>query len=154
MKNEKGIATIESVLLMSIFVVFMTYCVGMFGVVHTGILNSISARAYLLETMRNRANVVYFLDDPSQFNRPSQTLKYGMRANGITTETSSEDFWNVTTREITKGRDVSSYAQRPTDPQAPLFDKAGNNRELGKVNPVWIKTIYGICLDYKCGGGA
>jgi hypothetical protein len=147
--NQKGIATIESVLLLSIFVVFMTYCVGTFGIVHTGILNSISARAYAFETFRNRANVNYFRDDPAV------DLDYfmgGIRAHGISTENNGgQQKWYATTRLLAMGRDVATVANRPQGGQDDqLFDK---KREMsGKVNPVYIKVVYGICLNFACGG--
>lgn len=147
--NERGIATIEAALLLSIFVVFMTYCVGTFGVIHTGILNSISARAYTFETIRNRANVIYFRDTGDS---PAHTAKYGVRVHGITTEKADmrDDKWIVTERTMSQGREVANIeASRPQEKMNELFDK---KRETGAVNPVWIKTVYGICLNFQCGG--
>lgn len=148
--KEKGIATIEAVLLLSIFVVFMTYCVGTFGVIHTGILNSISARAYAFETLRNRTNVVYFRD--TMFGDVSQTARYGVRLHGIVSEKETGDKWTATERTLAQGRELAEVkANRPSGEKADdLYDK---KRELsGEVNPVFIKTVYGICLNYECGG--
>lgn len=149
-KSERGIASVEAVLLLSIFVVFMTYCVGTFGVIHTGILNSISARAYTFETMRNRSNVIYFRD-------VSHFAKHGLRIHGITTEKSMNDSsgnlkWDVTERTLVKGRNpAGNPGRQDTNPN----DLNIGKKELGRIDPysgVWIKTVYGICLDYKCGG--
>ena len=150
LKNEKGIATIETALLLSIFVVFMTYCVGTFGVVHTGILNSISARAYAFETFRNRANVTYFRDTSDA----EQTVRYGVRVHGISTERAdpNEALWYATERTISKGREIAEVkANRPSEDK--MNDLSDKRRETtGEVNPVYIKTVYGICLNYECGG--
>ncbi len=145
--NQKGIATMESTLLLAIFVVFMTYCVGFFGVVHTGILNSISSRAYAFEIFRNRTNLTYFRDvagnEPlEQFNR------IGYRAHGVLSEKASgEQTWFVTERKIAMGRESPEVtAQRNAD----NFTQT-RARETTGVNPVWIKTTYGICLNTQCG---
>jgi hypothetical protein len=147
MKNEKGIATIESALLLSIFVVFMTYCVGTFGVIHTGILNSISARAYTFETFRNRTNLTYFRDtDGVDF---VQNKNYAVRVHGIITEKATEEerTWLVTERTLAQGRDVASVRSG----EGKMNELNYKRKETGKANPVWIKTVYGICLNYKCG---
>lgn len=144
--NEKGIATIEAAMLLSIFVVFMTYCVGTFGVIHTGILNSISSRAYAFETFRNRSNLNYFRDtEGTEF---SHTVKYGVRMHGIVDERETENLWSVTQRTLSKGREVASVPRREVDNED-LFNK---KKERGQANPVWIKTVYGICLNFECGG--
>lgn len=146
--NERGVATIEAALLLSIFVVFMTYCVGVFGIIHTGILNSISSRAYAFETFRNRTNVTYFRDTfTPDFD---QTAKYGVRVHGVITEKNPDINWRPTERTLAMGRDIAEIkANRPQDKMNDLFDK---RKETGAVNPVYIKTVYGICLNYECGG--
>ena len=60
--SEKGLATVETVPMLIIFLVFVAYGIGAFGIVHTGILNSIAARTYAFETFRHRANLRYFRD--------------------------------------------------------------------------------------------
>lgn len=150
-QNEDGIATMESALLLTIFVVFMTYCIGFFGVVHSGILNSISARAYTFETFRNRTNLTYFRDELG-----TQTLhynKFGFRAHGIISEKSpvsaTDGQWYVTERSIAQGRESPAVANRRNPNQ---LDQA-LKRETEGANPVWIKTTYGICLNKNCGDG-
>lgn len=58
--NQKGLATIEALPLVVVFVVLITYGLGLFGFVHTAILHSIGARTYAFETFRNRTNVSFF----------------------------------------------------------------------------------------------
>ena len=151
--SERGIATLEAALLLSIFVVFMTYCVGTFGVIHTGILSSISARAYAFETFRNRTNLTYFRD--TKTGDFDHTIKYGIRLHGIISDKAvdTDIRWYVTERTLSQGREVSSVqSNRPPtgdSKENELFDR---KREAGAVNPVYIKTLYGICLNYDCGG--
>lgn len=148
--NEDGIATVESVLLLSIFVVFFTYYLGFFGVVHTGILNSISARGYAFETFRNRTNLMYLRDsgDLTQTSLINHGAM-GFRLHGVVTEkVTGSDQWRATTRQIAQGRDVDEVREGVSSatPNQTLA------REDRKVNPVFIKTTYGICLNKKCGG--
>lgn len=147
-KNQKGIATVESTLLLTIFVVFMTYCIGFFGIVHTSILNSISARAYAFETFRNRSNLTYFRDTLTQ---KEHYQNIGFRVHGIISETVSEDTqndqWFVTTRTIAKGRSSPEISTKRTPTE---LDQT-QTRESSGANPVWIKTTYGICINQKCG---
>ena len=42
---------------MVIFVMLMSFGMGLFGVVHTAILHSIAARTYSFETFRQRTNL-------------------------------------------------------------------------------------------------
>jgi hypothetical protein len=150
LKNQKGIATMESTLLLTIFVVFMTYCIGFFGVVHTGILNSISARAYTFETFRNRANVTYFRDSLDQIVI-EHYARFGYRAHAVLSEKAprgqSGSEWYVTERSIAQGRESPPVNRRPNPNQMDQLPK----RETSGVNPVWIKTTYGICLNERCG---
>lgn len=149
-KNERGIATLEAALLLSIFVVFMTYCVGTFGVIHSGILSSISSRAYAFETFRNRTNVIYFRDmKTSDFDH---TAKYGLRAHGVVSEKSIDvNEWNAAHRKMAQGREVAQVAETPRNNNPNENDLFDSKREPGQVNSVMIKTIYGICLNYNCG---
>ncbi|MGZ3723897.1 MAG: hypothetical protein ACXVA9_13230, partial [Bdellovibrionales bacterium] len=65
LRSQKGIALLETVPLMVIFVMLMSFGMGLFGVVHTAILHSIAARAYSFETFRQRTNLHYFREDGS-----------------------------------------------------------------------------------------
>lgn len=149
--NNKGFAMLESVALAVVFVVMIAYGVGMFGVIHSGTLNSIAARTYAWETFNHRANVTFFRD-----NRTSDAVKqhyanYGFRVHAVTTEKSMDRQLYATSRNIAMFRDnevlnnEASYHVALTDANA--------IREFREVNPVWIKTLYGICLDSTCGTG-
>lgn len=147
-------AVFEMIPLLLIIVLFVNFSLGFFGAIHTGILNSISARNYTFETFRNRANLVYFKNtDPNSLSK--HFAKAGMRIHGTTTENSnSSQNWLATSRmidfiesdqraaEIT-GTDASSHSKTRGVPD-------GRNTTVG-VNPIWIKTTYGICLNASCG---
>lgn len=151
-KNNKGMASMESVALLVIFSVFIGYGIGFFGVIHTGILNSISSRAYAFETFDNRADVTYFRSNRGTDTQTDQYAKYGYRAHGIRTEytePNSEAIWEVTERSISIGR---PSAGRLGDGDHDNLGDTIMGPELRVVNPVWLKTVYGICLDVSCGG--
>src|ERR1700752_1592500 len=58
--NDSGMATLEAIPLIIVFLVLLAFSFGSFGIIHTGILNSIASRTYAFETFRHRANLIYF----------------------------------------------------------------------------------------------
>ena len=153
MKNQKGMAILELIPISILCVLILSFAYGFFGVIHTGILQSIAARSYAWETFSQRTNVTYFRDIPG--SEPVETYKpYGFRAHSITSEKSRQETspkFHVTERAIAMhvplaenvvGRDSGTHNDQLNILSA---------RERVGVNPVWIKTIYGICLDNKCG---
>lgn len=161
LQNQKGSATLEGLSVLVVFILFMGYTVGMFGVVHTGILNSIVARTYAFETFRGRANLTYFRDFPrdgsfSDF-KMSHYARVGFRVHGITSEFNTNQEWIVTTRDLTRGipgpdpvnaKDSGYHTRALSSAISP------GAAEKEKANPVWIKTVYGICLNSNCAGRA
>ncbi len=148
-KNEKGIASIEAVAMLIVFVILMAYAVGMFGVIHTGILNSIAARTYAWETFDHRTNVNLFRDRAMQTNE-EHYVTYGFRLHAIASERApAQPHWDVTERVIAMGRETETAGTRFTSIHAQLTGTT--KRERVGVNPVWIKTLYGICLNSACG---
>ncbi|RME18011.1 MAG: hypothetical protein D6797_01290, partial [Bdellovibrio sp.] len=82
--NQKGLATVEALPLLVIFVILLSYALGTWGVVHTAILSSIGARAYAFETFRNRTNLIFHRDidgSPQYYNDPQ---KWGFRLHRVT----------------------------------------------------------------------
>lgn len=148
-------AIFETIPILVIFLVLISYMLGLFGMVHTGILNSISARAYAFETFRNRANLVYFRDrDSSGFNQYSQM---GVRFHTVNSETmvddtSSTDGQYASLRPITLGRQPAESRSSSQDHNERIFNLSGRNRKGGvEANPAWIMTGYGICINAQCG---
>jgi len=161
LKSEKGMATLETVPLMLIFVLLMSYTLGGFGIVHTGIMNSISARAYAFETFRNRTNVSYFRDSPggSGFEHYRAV---GSRAHGIMHERMPgpvNTYW-PTERALRMGVAINPGPGRTDEalhneriPAAEtLSQNRGRNTQF-EASPVWIMIQYGICINTACGGG-
>lgn len=153
-KHEKGIASVESVVMMTVFLLLITYGVGVFGVVHTGILNSIAARTYAWETLNHRTNVQIFRDNRTAAEMPvddvTTYVRYQFRVHTITSEDKTDDQYRATERMLKMGGPPVDLEGR-----APGIHKAlqtTTKREPTGVNPVWIKTQYGICTEANCGG--
>ncbi len=151
-KNNKGLASMESVALLVVFAIFIGYGIGFFGVIHTGILNSIASRTYAFETLDNRADVTYFRSNrlpPNEIR--DHYANYNFRAHGVATEFAdpSDPTWEVTERSISIGR---PSAGRLGDGDHNDLGNTIMGPERRTVNPVWLKTVYGICLNVACGG--
>lgn len=63
-KNNKGMAILEMIPIIVIVMLLLNFSIGFFGAIHTGILQSISARNYAFETFRHQPNL-YYLRQPS-----------------------------------------------------------------------------------------
>ncbi len=163
-KNEKGLATVETIPLLAIFVILLAYSFGSFGIIHTGILNSIAARTYAFETMRGRTNVTYFRDNvrTGVAIEAAHFLHKGNRVHGIRQETrpgdgaQGDEGFYPTERPVRIGLGgIAGDASRTTasihndrvftDVQEQVQTQIG-------VSPVWVMTQYGMCLNARCGG--
>jgi hypothetical protein len=151
-KNERGIALLESVPLLVIFVMLMSFGMGLFGVVHTAVLHSIAARAYSFETFRQRANLHYFREDGSGLN-PSTAMtfhKKGWRYQAVQHESDQRNLFIATVRPIALGnRQPAGDATEQTN-NVSVGQITGRNEKIS-VNPVWVMVGYGICMDANCG---
>ena len=157
--EQSGLATLEALPILIVFLVLITYGLGMFGAIHTSILYSISARTYAFETLRNRTNYVYFRDIDAGSGLPPQTLLHykniGFRLHGIdSTEEADSGKVVASTRPITYGRKTASKNESDADiHNSKIFQLGdGRNRQGGiEVNPIWVMVQYGICIDVRCG---
>lgn len=160
--NQKGMATIEVIPVLMIFILLFNFTLGFFGVIHTGILNSIAARNYAFETFRNRATLNYLRDIDLDSGTDQIVYKVGgNRFHGIVSETrkASED-WPVTIRPI-RFTDVRSGVEElkgKNNSAHQATRKIASNSKVSEisavdegVNPVWIRSLYGICINVKCG---
>ena len=59
LQNEKGMAALEIIPIVIIVVLLLSFSFGFFGVIHTGILNSMAARNYAFETFNHRSDLRY-----------------------------------------------------------------------------------------------
>lgn len=161
--DERGLATVETLPLLLVFVILLAYSFGSFGIIHTGILNSIAARTYAFETMRNRSNVTYFRDNV----RPGVGLellhfgRVGARIHGIRQEqrpgdpAPSDAGFRATERPLRigfGGIPADASRETPLIHNQRIFESVieGAPTTVG-VSPVWIMTQYGMCINAKCG---
>jgi hypothetical protein len=157
--NQRGLATFELIPLILIKLILLSYMFGFFGVIHTGIKQSIAARTYAFEMYRNRANLTHFrgnrfASDGGHFrNAPART-------NAIVAEDVGLDVQiPVSVRPIAKGfakPEIHAYNQAEFHndqiQSAQELQVAGQPRRNNRlqVNPVWIMVQYGICLNSRC----
>ncbi|MFN7727830.1 MAG: hypothetical protein ACK5P7_01600 [Bdellovibrio sp.] len=168
LSSQRGIATIELVPVILMFAMMFNFTLGFFGVIHSGILNSIAARNYTFETFRNRANLNYLRDiDPTSDTMKSNYSKVQYRFHGIITEGRGEelqDKWPVTRRPI-KFTDLKNGVENvgsssdhkqlvrqvaDTGKVSDIFTGKTPDEGRSGVSPVWIQVLYGICLNSKC----
>lgn len=159
-KNQKGMAAIEMIPILIIIILLANFSIGFFGVIHTGILNSIAARNYAFETFRHRSNLTYFAtnsagnaDKSNAFDLDQQRMHATLSEVAISQD---DDKTIATSRTI----DFFDFSQRQADEVGTNKDDH-NKKTLSVadgvrytdtgVNPVWIKTAYGICINSKCG---
>ena len=156
-RNEKGSAIIEVIPIIIVIVLFLNFSIGFFGAVHSGILNSIASRNYAFETFRHRANLVYFRSTGPKDVVQLDYSKLNLRVHAIASEKSKSGAyeWLATTRTI----DAFALSKRAADNEGSAGDhnktvrtlnESERNEKVG-VNPIWIKSQYGICLNSTCG---
>lgn len=163
-QSERGISTIELIPVLLVFALLFNFSLGFFGVIHSGIMNSIAARNYAFETFRNRPNLVYFRDSASSDFMKAIYSKDNYRFHGVLSETASVDDWIVTTRpikftDLKEGVDATGdqnahnqLVRQITDPGKVSDIFTGRTPDDGNsgVSPVWIQTLYGMCLTADC----
>jgi hypothetical protein len=154
--DERGMATLEVLPLLFIFIYIFAYTLGTFGFIHTSIKYSISARAYAFETFRNRTNLTYFRDKPN--SAVSNYRQIGNRFHGIQAPgTAANDTFRATSRSIRMGVKTDPLPS-DNDPTihndrvhyADELSDGRRNRQV-EVNPGWVMVVYGICLNKSCG---
>lgn len=154
LRNEKGLAMIETVPLLVIFVILTSFGMGFFGVVHTAVLHSIAARTYSFETFRQRSNLYYYREDASGEN-PAKSINYtkkGWRYHAVQHETDSRDKFVAATRPIAMGTGLGQQSANENAHNRSIFAILPRNERIS-VNPVWVMVGYGLCLNATCGNG-
>lgn len=158
-KNQKGAAIIELIPVLVVIAIIVNFMLGFWGVIHSGILNSIGARNYAFETFRNRSHLNRLRDAPDS----DATVEYeplGFRFHGIIQEGAPNvTEWYVTQRPIRFSEsnfsldvtdDLNDH-RRVFDIQEGQSTKNVYNDGQG-ITRVWLRTIYGICLNATCRG--
>jgi hypothetical protein len=157
--SQKGMAIIELLPILVIFTLIMNFAFGFFGVIHTGILNSIACRNYAFDTFNNRSSLIYFKDETIDKNPAYQ--KMGSRFHAITSEKApnGSQTYFATGREISitgisdfQGGSEAFHNNENSELLKLGQKKSGDRYEGEGANPVWVKSMCGICITSKCGG--
>jgi hypothetical protein len=153
LNNEKGMAMIEAVPLLVMFIVLLSFSLGFFGVIHTAILNSIAARAYAFETFRDRTNLNFFREDGSALKSlgPLYLGVKGFRYHAIQSENpGGRQLFIPTVRGIAMGKEEPEKPSGKDLHNQQIYNILQRNERV-EVNPVWVMVGYGICLNSACG---
>lgn len=159
-KSEEGMAVIEAIPVLFMMVLLFNFSLGFFGAIHSGILNSVGAYNYTMETFRFRSNLMYFRPGIEKANyKVSANRVHGVVKDGSEqAPADSKGVWPVTVRDITFNRTLASsesdrnYAGRTSETNIwfanSIFSpSSSNNIQTPKI---WIKTVYGICITADC----
>jgi hypothetical protein len=158
MSNNRGNAVLEVIPVIIILTIMLRYSFGFFGVIHTGTLNSISARNYAFETFRHRTMLNYFRakklngyrEDVVQDNRYHSTVsEKKIGASNIRQWATTRSIMFPPIEVEDQVGPASSYHNN--DIMRDIFPGARYDSGTG-VDPVWIRAKYGICLNAGCGG--
>lgn len=167
-ESEKGMALIEAIPALFMLIVVFNFTLGFFGAIHSGILNSIASYNYTIETFRFRSNLMYFRPGSSLDNYKNSMVRvHGVVSDGVQARETRRSRWPATARPIALkpsvtglGADVlgdpdHSYRGRSTSTNVWWYADENNEvnslDEAPKNTEIWVKTIYGICLNADCG---
>jgi len=155
-KTEKGMALVESIPVLFTIVIVFNFSLGFFGSIHSGILNSIGAYNYTLETFRFRSNLIYFRPGASsaQHYLKAKNRVHGVIQDGnVTTE--SKGRWPATVRKVAFSYPAEDndngkhlYANKATGIWSVVYGT--KDRSDVDAPEIWIKTVYGICINADC----
>ena len=155
LNNERGQAMLESIPLIIFFVIFFAYGLGLFGVIHSGILFSIGARSYAFETFRNRTNTNIFRYSA---NASEENLFYysriGFRFHTVYNgESTNVDRIRATSRPILYGLARTPQGDTPSVHNNNIYTdiKDGERNKTVGVDPAWLMIGYGLCITAECG---
>ena len=154
--DEKGMATLEAIPLLICFLVLIAHSFGFYGIIQTGILNSIAARTYAFETFRHRSNLYFFRENRLQGTVRSNYFSSNTRLHGVNAE---DNPINAVQGSIATERQLAIGITVPDEGRT---NASIHNQEVYKIqegqqnttvatSPVWIMVSYGICLNEKCG---
>lgn len=155
-EKQKGMAIFEVIPVMVIVILFVTFSFGFFGVIHTGILTSMSARNYTIETFRHRADLIYMRSTTDTSYIDIHYKNDGARFHGTVDRPlgtpSSVETWNAVGRKIDFMRESDAEGNEKNIHNRVISRQSLAGRwEIDGVNPVWVKSGYGICINSACG---
>ena len=144
LRNQKGIAYVEMLPLLVLFVLLFGLSFGLWTSIHRATLQSIAARHYSFEVLNNRTHYIYHRDTVGASGIQAYYGKNGMRffANVENQPGGNPDL-------KAEKRELSLFNQGVTKIYSP---KPGNSTSFSPAfqrNPIMIKAGYGICIDTK-----
>jgi len=162
-KKQKGMAVIEAIPVLFMMVLVFNFSLGFFGAIHSGILNSIGAYNYTMETFRYRSNLMYFRPGADNKNyKKSMNRVHGVIKDGSEeSPNEAKGVWPATVRDITFNGVTRSTASDESDRG---YGGRTSNTNVWFANStyvpstgsaiqsprIWIKTVYGICINADC----
>lgn len=150
-KNQKGVAVLETIPIIFIFVTLIAFTLGFYGVTQKMILHSISARAYGNELLRHRANVTYLRDvnggDANSYHITNQRYFTVREPNSPANDFNASKM-NVDFRTRTTAGTANEEAHNTTA-YGDIIRQRRNDRHY--FDQVWVKIGHGICLNASCG---
>lgn len=159
-RRQKGLSNIEMIPVLLLFALLFNFTLGFFGVVHSGILQSIAARNYAFETFRNRSNLNRFRPQVDEANSKIIFNAVGYRFHSVRTENAGSDTesWLATARPI---RFIAANQAEPDETNITDHSLVNQIKDPGKASDVytgddggldnvWVKVIYGICVTHNC----
>lgn len=161
-KNNKGMALIEALPVLFMVILIFNFSLGFFGAIHSGILNSIGSYNYTMETFRFRSNLIYFRPGAGTANyAKSMNRVHGVIADGYVKSDMRRGKWPATVRSISVagvdkleakylGRADHALANRSSVWKV-VSGFTANSEDESPITPeIWVKTVYGICLNADC----
>jgi len=160
-KSEKGMALVESIPVLFTLVIVFNFSLGFFGSIHSGILNSIGAYNYTLETFRFRSNLMYFRPGApaSQHYAKTKNRVHGVIQDGNSTQ-EQKGRWPATVRKVAfkpqvpdeNSTGIHLFSNKDTGVWSILSKPTDDRKYRSDVNApeIWIKTVYGICITADC----
>ena len=148
--NQKGIAMVEMLPLLAVFIVLFGLTFGFWTSVHNGTLSSIAARHYAFEVLNNRTQFIFHRDYDGSTNK-----QLNMSPGDYFPQYHNKSmyrFFAVVERQHSKDPKFHSEERRINLFAKPPLDWPSFTRKSDKANPIWVKMGYGICIDCDCGG--
>lgn len=139
--NQKGVAVVEMLPLLVVFVMLFGLAFGFWTTIHSGTLSSIGARHYAFEVINNRTHFVYHRSDGGSPRDKDYFKKNGYR------------FFAVVKYQLGLNPDLKLLKRSinlfDSNPQ---WSSSEFINQPNQANPIGIKAAYGICIDFDCGG--
>ena len=164
--NQRGIALLEVIPIMLIMFLLLGVTLGSWGVVHTAITYSISARHFNFYIFNNRSDLSYLRDCCTQdwgqdisrhfLLKAENGAPSGARFSLINSFPADDNNQYAPNRFANFNNRTSEYRSRDKfieDRHGEVYSLVPEARnKQSKADPVWIMVGYGICLNAHCGG--